>query len=75
MNKEKIKAIKEIQERLSNIKDEIETLLDEEEETKENYPKNLHNGEQYERMETACFLLEEAWGEIDNAIDDLDEIY
>lgn len=79
MNNARRKAIREIVKKLETIEEEIcfvkentETLKDEEEEYLENIPENFQNSERYEKAEDAFCNLESAIDLLDCL--DIDEI-
>lgn len=74
MNKYRRMAIAEIIKTLTEARDELESIRDEEEEAFENYPENLQNSERGEAMQDAIEYLEEAFGGVDDAIDLLQNI-
>ena len=60
MNKLRRKALQEIFDKLSDLREEVESLMQEEEENRENMPENLQGSERYEQSETASYNMEEA---------------
>ena len=74
MNKQRRKVIAEIFSQLVEIKDNLEIIVEEENEAKDNYPENFHESERYEAMEESVFILEEAFSGIETAIDCLGNI-
>lgn len=74
MNKHRRKVIAEIFSQLVEIRDNLEVVVEEENEVKDNYPENLHQSERYEAIEEAVFNLEEAFSGIETAIDCLGSI-
>ena len=73
MNKVRRKRIDEIMEQLENLKGEIESVLDEETEYRDNIPENMQQSERYERADENCNNLQSAMDSIDEAIDYLTE--
>ena len=71
MNKQRRKSIDRLIDKLSEIRDEIEMLKDEEQEAFDNMPESLQSSERGENMETAIYALDEAYESIDSAIDSL----
>ena len=71
MNKERRKQIADIIATLNDLKDDLQTLLDEETDYKENIPENLQMSERYEKADEACSALDDALSNIDDAIDNL----
>ena len=74
MNKHRKKVTTELFSKLVDIRDTLEMVLEEEEEAKENFPENLRNSERYEAMEETYFNLQEAFNDIENAVDLLGSI-
>lgn len=67
MNKIRRKQLAAIMEKLEELKADLETLKEEEEDYRDNMPENLWGSERYEKADTACDNL-------DSAVDGLDEI-
>ena len=59
MNKIRRKALQEIYDKLSDLREELETIKDEEDESRENMPENLQGSERYEQSETASGNIDE----------------
>ena len=81
MNNTRRKTIRGIINRLTSecadldmIRNEIEDLLSEEEEARDNTPENLQNSDIYTVKEESCDYLQEALDELDN-IDEDDHDY
>lgn len=74
MNKLRRKALQEIFDKLSDLREEIESVKDEEDESRENMPENLHGSERYEQSETASYNMDEAMEYISSACDSLESI-
>lgn len=74
MNDTRRKAIKEVMDRLESIKDDLECLIEEEDEYRDNMPDNLRNSERYETSEMDSSYLSEALESVESAIGDLEEI-
>ena len=74
MNKYRRMAIAEIIEKLTEARDELEFVKDEEEEAFENYPENLQNSKRSEAMQDAIETLDVAVSEINEAIERLEWI-
>lgn len=72
MNKQRRKDIDTIISSLEEIREQIQTVLDEEQDYLDNIPENLQNSERYETAETAVSELEEAEGIIDDIIEHLE---
>ena len=50
MNKMRRTALASIKEKIEELKDELETLLEEEEEYRDSIPENMQGGERYEKI-------------------------
>ena len=66
MNKVRRKALSEIAEQIGTLRDELETLRDDE--YRENIPESLQGGEKYELSESASDSMNEALDSLDEAI-------
>lgn len=73
MNKERRKRIEEVTNQIDSLKGEIEDILSEEEEYKENIPENMQGGERFEIAEAACDNLQNAVDNIEEALSYLEE--
>ena len=65
MNKTRRKALARINERIEELRSELETLLEEEEECLDNIPENLQGSEHYEIAEAALSNLSDAYETLD----------
>lgn len=72
MNKVRRKALSEIAEQISTLRDELEALRDEEDEYHENIPKSLQGGEKYELSESVSDSMNEALDSLDEAISNIE---
>ena len=52
---------------------QLETLLAEEEDYRDNFPENLQNSERYERTEAICENLSDAVDEMEQAASDIED--
>ena len=68
MNRDRRKRINELYQTLSEAADTLQTILDEEEEYRDNIPDNLQGSERYERAEESC-------NNLDNALYSLNEVF
>lgn len=73
MNKNRRKAIDEIQDKLMNLQSELECIRDEEQEAFDNLPESIQYSERGERMEEYISSLEEALDNVGYAVESLDE--
>lgn len=72
MNKIRRKALQEIYDKLSDLREELETIKDEEDESGENMPENLQGSERYEQSETASGNIDEAMEYLSSACDSIE---
>ena len=72
MNKLRRKSLQEIFDKLSDFREEIESIKDEEDESRENMPENLQGSERYEQSETASYNMDEATEYISSACDSIE---
>ena len=72
MNKIRRKALQEIYDKLSDLREELETIKDEEGESRENMPENLQGSERYEQSETASGNIDEAMEYLSSACDSIE---
>lgn len=74
MNKARRKVLQEIYNIISDAKDDLEVVFDEEEEYKENIPENLQNSERYEKAEEATDNISLALSSLEEALDYINDI-
>lgn len=72
MNNERRKRIDALLEKLSSISTDIDILLDEEQEAFDNLPESLQDGERGQKMTEAVDQLEEAKGELEDVVAQLE---
>lgn len=72
MNRIRRKALQEIYDKLSDLREELETIKDEEDESRENMPENLQGSERYEQSETASGNIDEAMEYLSSACDSIE---
>lgn len=72
MNKIRRKALQEIYDKLSDLREELETIKDEEDESRENMPENLQGSERYEQSETASGNIDETMEYLSSACDSIE---
>ena len=73
MNKERRKQIDEAISKANDLKDEIESILNDEEEYKDNMPENLQASAKYEKAEAACESLQTVVDALEEAVSNLEE--
>lgn len=71
MNKARRKAIREVVAKLESLRDEVESLLNEEQDYYDNMPESFQNGDKGQAASDAISYMESASGYIDNAIEEL----
>ena len=64
-----------MQSEIQQIRDDIETIMDEEEEKYENLPEQFQYGEMGERMQEAVEQMESLMDDLDNADSTLQDVY
>ena len=74
MNKLRRKTLQKIFDQLSDLREEIEAVKEEEDESRENMPENLQGSERYEQSETASSNMDEAMEYISSACDSLESV-
>lgn len=81
MNKQRRKEIKQVIDRLEEIRgevgfllDTIQGIMDEETEYRDNIPENMQGGDRYEMADNACNELESAHDTLDQVDDGLSEV-
>ncbi len=73
MNRARRKALADIQEQLETLSEELEALMGEEEEYRDNIPDNLQGSERYERADDACNSLDMALDSLHEAVSYIEE--
>lgn len=71
MNDQRRKAIEEIIEQISVIRDDLETHKEDEEEYRDNIPENLQGSTRFEKADEAANNLQEALDSIDSGIESM----
>lgn len=74
MNRERRKRLTEAFDKIESIKEIIEEVRSEEQESLENLPDNFRYGERGEEMEGYIEMLDEAYGYLDDAGSVIDQI-
>lgn len=75
MNKDRRARIQDLVNRLECIKEELETIRDEEQDYYDNMPESIQGGMKGEKAEEDIENLEEAYAGIEQALDYLQEDY
>lgn len=73
MNRVRRKALAGIQEQIETLREELESLMQEEEDYRDNMPENLQGSERYEAADTACDNLSSALDSLDEAASYIEE--
>lgn len=73
MNNERRKRLAALSQQLAELKDEIQSVLDEEEEAFNNLPEGLQSGERGDAMQTDIASLDAAISALEEAGDQLTE--
>ena len=69
MNRIRRKALAEIQAKIEELQNDLQVLLEEEEEYRDNMPENLQGSERYEKADTACDNISSAVDSLQECID------
>lgn len=73
MNKQRRKELDKILERIEEIKADLESIMCDEEEYRDNMPENLQGSERYELAEAACDAMQTALDSLDDAVSSIEE--
>lgn len=73
MNNPRRKQLNNIVESLNELKEDLEALLSEEEEYRDNIPENLQGSERYEKADNACDSIQYAIDNIEEAVSNIEE--
>ena len=73
MNKNIRKIIADLRERIDIIKNELEEVMEEEQDARDNLPNNLQDSEKAEKMDDTIGSIEYAIGNLEETIENLDE--
>lgn len=71
MNKARRKAIQDVIAKLETLRDEVESLLNDEQDYYDNMPESFQDGDKGQAASDAISYMESASGYIDNAIEEL----
>ncbi len=72
MNKVRRGALREIIDKITDARDALEMLKDEEEEYRDNMPENLQGSERFQTADEACESLYEAVSQLEEAVDNIE---
>ena len=73
MNRERRKALQEILDRLDDIRSDLYSIQEEEEEYRDNMPENLQGSERYEKADCAVSSLDDAYNAFDEIVYAIEE--
>jgi len=73
MNNARRKRLAKISEQLESLKAELEEVKDQEQEAFDNMPGSFQDGEKGERMQEIIYTLEGVVGDMENAIENINE--
>ena len=74
MNKVRRKALADLVEQFEVLKEELESLMEEEEEYRDNMPENLQGSERYEKADATCDNLSDAVYNLEEAISSIQAV-
>lgn len=69
MNKQRRKTLQELYDIIVEAKDNLEMVMGEEEEYRDNMPENLQGSERYEKASEACDNLDEAVSGLESVLE------
>lgn len=72
MNKLRRKALQDVFDKLSDLQEELTSIKDEEDESRDNMPESLQGSERYEQSETASYSIDEAIEYLSSACDSIE---
>lgn len=75
MNQSRRNRIREIQEKLTSLTEQVELLLEEEQDAYENMPDSIKESERGEKAIRAVDILEDAKGQIEDSASTLEDIF
>lgn len=72
MNNTRRKSLNEIKEKIDDLRVDLELLLEEEQDYRDNMPENLQGSERYEKADEACDNLSDAVDGLEEVISSLE---
>ena len=72
MNNTRRKQLNNILSQVNLLKEELESILNDEEEYKDNMPENLQGSEKFEKTESACEAMQEALDQLEEVINNIE---
>jgi len=74
INKTRRKQLDEVISKINAVEDELESILSDEEEYRDNIPENLQGSERYEMADNACSEMQNALNSLDEAVSSIEEV-
>ena len=68
MNNVRRKTLNEIKEKIEELRCDLEAVMNEEEDYRDNMPENLQNSERYEKADEACSTMSETIDILDDVV-------
>ena len=72
MNKIRRKKLDEIIAKIQDVSEELESVMNDEEEYRDNMPENLQGSEKHEMADSACSSMQEAIDQLEEAISNIE---
>lgn len=72
MNKIRRKSLEEVIAKIQGLSEEIESLMADEEEYRDNMPENLQGSERYEKADEACSAMQDAIDNLEESVENLE---
>lgn len=72
MNKVRRKQLDDIISKIQDISEELESVMNDEEEYRDNMPENLQGSERYEMADSACSSMQEAIDQLEEAVSNIE---
>lgn len=73
MNKSRRKELQRIIDQLEDLKDNLESIMSEEEDYRDSIPENLQGSARYEKADDACGSLDDAISSLEDAVSSIEE--
>lgn len=68
MNATRRKMLASLSKKVEELKSALESIMEEEEEYRDNMPENLQGSERYEKADEACYALEDAVSQLEDCV-------
>ena len=72
MNSSRRRQLNNILSKVDLLKEELQSILNDEEEYKDNMPENLQGSEKFEKTESACEAMQEALDQLEEVINNIE---